>query len=97
MQDRLREQGAYVVEQILQKEACVNTTNETRTGDNRETTNPPTNRYFFVCGDGSRMAKGVQECFKQLLAVEGGLGEEKASAYVSGMIKTGRYVQDIWS
>jgi hypothetical protein len=55
--------------------------------------------FFFVCGDGSRMMRDVQQTLEEVLAKHGSLSKKDAEAYVAAMKreKPPRYVTDIWS
>jgi methionine synthase reductase len=52
--------------------------------------------YFYVCGDGTKMAKDVQQAVLQILCDCGRMDTEEAKNYIAEMQKRGRYVQDIW-
>lgn len=52
--------------------------------------------YFYVCGDGQRMAADVERALKEVAAEQGGLTEEKAADYVAGLAKAGRYLRDVY-
>ena len=52
--------------------------------------------HFFICGDGERMAADVDQALKDILAEQGGLSEEQASAYVKQMQKDKRYQRDVY-
>ena len=48
-----------------------------------------------MCGDGAHMAKDVH---KQLLEIlESGMDSDGAGAFLKQMMKSGRYVRDVWS
>jgi hypothetical protein len=55
--------------------------------------------YFFVCGDGGRMARSVQETLIDIIyeAKKDKWSREAARKYVMDMVKERRYVIDIWS
>ena len=53
--------------------------------------------YFFVCGDGTRMAKEVKLKLTELLQQHADMTSDQAKAYVQEMVNSNRYVQDIWS
>eukprot|EP00455_Lapot_gusevi_P004852 TRINITY_DN1200_c0_g1_i1.p1 TRINITY_DN1200_c0_g1~~TRINITY_DN1200_c0_g1_i1.p1 ORF type:complete len:475 (+),score=81.16 TRINITY_DN1200_c0_g1_i1:43-1467(+) len=53
--------------------------------------------FFFVCGDGSRMAVDVQNTLVSILSEHGAMDIDAARKYVLNMIKEKRYVADIWS
>ncbi|KXU36971.1 FAD-binding protein [Cephaloticoccus primus] len=52
--------------------------------------------YFYVCGDAKRMAKDVDAALHEIIATQGGLGEEGAVAYVKQMKKDKRYQRDVY-
>jgi sulfite reductase (NADPH) flavoprotein alpha-component len=52
--------------------------------------------HFYVCGDGSRMAKDVDAALKTIAQTHGGLDDEGATAYVSAMARDKRYVRDVY-
>jgi len=52
--------------------------------------------YFFVCGDAYRMAKDVDKALHDVIAKDGGLGEEGAIEYVNKLKKEKRYVRDVY-
>lgn len=52
--------------------------------------------YFYVCGDKNRMAADVQQAVLQLIAKESGKGEEFAAAYLKGLKKQRRYLEDVY-
>jgi sulfite reductase (NADPH) flavoprotein alpha-component len=52
--------------------------------------------HFYVCGDGSRMAKDVDAALRQIARVHGGLPEEDAAAYVAGLAQEKRYLRDVY-
>jgi sulfite reductase (NADPH) flavoprotein alpha-component len=52
--------------------------------------------HFYVCGDASRMAKDVDAMLRQVVAQHGGMSEEKAADYVSGLAQKKRYVRDVY-
>ena len=51
---------------------------------------------FYVCGDAKRMAADVDTALKQIVAEQGRMSEEQASAYVSEMAAAKRYQRDIY-
>ncbi|GAB5373280.1 hypothetical protein AAMO2058_001737200 [Amorphochlora amoebiformis] len=53
--------------------------------------------YFFVCGDGTRMARDVMESVERILSAHTEMDPSQAKAYIVQMLKEKRYVQDIWS
>ena len=52
--------------------------------------------YFYVCGDGNRMAKDVDAALRQVAQTHGGLKDDAAAAYVAGMAQEKRYVRDVY-
>jgi NADPH-dependent sulfite reductase flavoprotein alpha-component len=52
--------------------------------------------YFYVCGDGQRMAKDVDAALRAVVAEHGGMDAAAASAYVEGLSKAKRYRRDVY-
>ncbi|WP_431681422.1 molybdopterin-dependent oxidoreductase [Kitasatospora sp. KL5] len=52
--------------------------------------------HFYVCGDAGRMAKDVDRALHEIVAAQGGLGEEDAAAYVKQLVADKRYVRDVY-
>ena len=52
--------------------------------------------YVYVCGDEKRMAKDVNETLHRIIAAEGDLDAESAHAYVNDLVKSHRYVRDVY-
>ena len=52
--------------------------------------------YVYVCGDEKRMAKDVNETLHRIVAAEGDLDAASAHAYVNDLVKTHRYVRDVY-
>ncbi len=52
--------------------------------------------YLYVCGDADHMAKDVHRTLHDIIASAGGLDEAAAHAYVNDLIKTHRYVRDVY-
>lgn len=52
--------------------------------------------YFFVCGDAYRMAKDVDQALHDIIATEGHLSVDQASAYINQMKKDKRYIRDVY-
>ena len=52
--------------------------------------------YFYVCGDAKRMAKDVDAALHEVIAEQGGLGEEGATEFVSKLKKERRYQRDVY-
>lgn len=51
---------------------------------------------FYVCGDAKRMAADVDEALRQIVAAEGGMSPEAATAYVKDLAKAKRYQRDVY-
>jgi len=52
--------------------------------------------HFYVCGDGQRMAKDVQQALLQIIAEHGGMSLEQAQAYLRRLQSEQRYQQDVY-
>jgi sulfite reductase (NADPH) flavoprotein alpha-component len=52
--------------------------------------------HFYVCGDAKRMASDVDNALKQIVAEQGGMSAEEASAYVAKLVKENRYQRDVY-
>lgn len=52
--------------------------------------------HFYVCGDGSRMAKDVDLALHQVAQTEGGLSEEGAAEYIKQLKAEKRYQRDVY-
>ncbi|SNY93244.1 sulfite reductase (NADPH) flavoprotein alpha-component [Cohaesibacter sp. ES.047] len=52
--------------------------------------------HFYVCGDATRMAKDVDQALLDIVAEQGGLGEDSAIDYVNALKKDKRYVRDVY-
>jgi sulfite reductase (NADPH) flavoprotein alpha-component len=52
--------------------------------------------HVYVCGDEKRMAKDVNETLHHIIAARGDLDAESAHAYVNDLVKTHRYVRDVY-
>jgi sulfite reductase (NADPH) flavoprotein alpha-component len=52
--------------------------------------------HFYVCGDAKRMASDVDNALKQIVAAQGGMSAEEATAYVANLTKTDRYQRDVY-
>ena len=52
--------------------------------------------HFFVCGDASRMAVDVDKALKEIIAVHGGFTEARTNVYVADLVKSNRYVRDVY-
>ncbi|MEU9044745.1 MULTISPECIES: cytochrome P450 [unclassified Kitasatospora] len=52
----------------------------------------------YVCGDGGRMAPGVRAAFRELYRERTpGADEQRAQAWLQGLIEAGRYVEDVYA
>lgn len=51
----------------------------------------------YVCGDGAAMAKDVHAALLDVLQAGAGLEPAAAAALLAEMVKSKRYVRDIWS
>jgi sulfite reductase (NADPH) flavoprotein alpha-component len=52
--------------------------------------------HFYVCGDASRMARDVDAALKSVVTRQGGMSDEEAQEYVSGLVRDKRYVRDVY-
>ena len=52
--------------------------------------------HFYVCGDAKRMARDVDAALKQIIAEQGGMTSDAASAYESDLTKSKRYSRDVY-
>lgn len=52
--------------------------------------------HFYICGDASRMAKDVDRALHEIIAEHGGLSEDAAAEYVTGLKREKRYVRDVY-
>lgn len=52
--------------------------------------------HVYVCGDADRMAKDVDAALHDVIARVGGLDAAAAHAYVNDLIKSHRYVRDVY-
>lgn len=52
--------------------------------------------HFYVCGDANRMAKDVENSLLDIIAGQGDMSEEEASAYLQGLAKAKRYLRDVY-
>jgi sulfite reductase (NADPH) flavoprotein alpha-component len=52
--------------------------------------------HLYVCGDADRMAKDVDAMLHQIVARCGGMDSDAAHAYVNGLIKSHRYLRDVY-
>jgi sulfite reductase (NADPH) flavoprotein alpha-component len=52
--------------------------------------------HFYVCGDAQRMAKDVDAMLHRIAREQGGMGEDGAKEWVSGLKKEKRYQRDVY-
>jgi sulfite reductase (NADPH) flavoprotein alpha-component len=52
--------------------------------------------YLYVCGDEKRMAKDVDATLRDIVAGCGAMDAAASHAYVNDLIKTHRYVRDVY-
>lgn len=52
--------------------------------------------HLYVCGDADRMAKDVDRALHDIVAEAGGMDAAAAHSYVNELIKTHRYVRDVY-
>ncbi|MFL9999895.1 bifunctional nitrate reductase/sulfite reductase flavoprotein subunit alpha [Paraburkholderia dipogonis] len=52
--------------------------------------------HFYVCGDANRMAKDVDAALKEVVALHGGMSDEKALDYVNRLAQKKRYARDVY-
>ncbi|MCK0175072.1 sulfite reductase flavoprotein subunit alpha [Mycolicibacterium sp. F2034L] len=52
--------------------------------------------HLYVCGDAERMARDVDTALREIVATCGGFDADDAHAYVNDLIKTHRYVRDVY-
>jgi sulfite reductase (NADPH) flavoprotein alpha-component len=52
--------------------------------------------HLYVCGDEKHMARDVDAALHAIVAAHGGLDQTGAHAYVNDMIKSHRYVRDVY-
>lgn len=52
--------------------------------------------HIYVCGDADRMAKDVDAALHAIVARSGGMDADAAHAYVNDLIKSHRYVRDVY-
>jgi sulfite reductase alpha subunit-like flavoprotein len=51
---------------------------------------------LFICGSSGKMPQAVREALLESITLEGKLGRDESEAYLLGMEKEGRYVQETW-
>lgn len=52
--------------------------------------------HLYVCGDADRMAKDVDATLHEIIAENGSMDADAAHAYVNDLIKTHRYLRDVY-
>ncbi|WP_209917810.1 diflavin oxidoreductase [Mycolicibacterium lutetiense] len=52
--------------------------------------------YLYVCGDADRMARDVDATLHEIIAENGSMDADAAHAYVNDLIKTHRYLRDVY-
>jgi sulfite reductase (NADPH) flavoprotein alpha-component len=52
--------------------------------------------HLYVCGDAERMAKDVDAALHDIVARRGGMDAAAAHGYVNDLIKSHRYVRDVY-
>jgi sulfite reductase (NADPH) flavoprotein alpha-component len=52
--------------------------------------------HLYVCGDADRMARDVDRALHEIVAEAGGMAAAAAHSYVNELIKTHRYVRDVY-
>jgi sulfite reductase (NADPH) flavoprotein alpha-component len=52
--------------------------------------------HFYICGDAKRMAKDVETALADVAAAHGGLGPDKAAAFLADLKKAGRFQADVY-
>ena len=52
--------------------------------------------HIYVCGDAERMAKDVDATLHEIVASSGGMDAAAAHAYVNDLIKSHRYLRDVY-
>ncbi|MDR4399172.1 NADPH--cytochrome reductase, partial [Bacillus atrophaeus] len=53
--------------------------------------------YFYVCGDGSRMAPEVEETLREAFEAVKGESRKASAEWISKLQEEGRYVKDVWT
>jgi cytochrome P450/NADPH-cytochrome P450 reductase len=59
--------------------------------------NPAKDAHVYVCGDGARMAPAVRGSFLDIYRARTGAGEGQARDWLSGLIESDHYVEDVWA
>jgi sulfite reductase (NADPH) flavoprotein alpha-component len=52
--------------------------------------------HLYVCGDATQMAPDVDRALRDILATEGGYGEDAVEDYLAELRRTGRYQRDVY-
>ncbi|MGE0220816.1 molybdopterin-dependent oxidoreductase [Mycolicibacterium sp.] len=52
--------------------------------------------HFYVCGDASRMAAGVDDALTEIIRTHGGLSAERARDYKRELVAEKRYLRDVY-
>jgi sulfite reductase (NADPH) flavoprotein alpha-component len=52
--------------------------------------------YLYVCGDATKMAKDVESTLLRIISDQGGMIEEDSRAWLKGLRKERRYLQDVY-
>jgi sulfite reductase (NADPH) flavoprotein alpha-component len=52
--------------------------------------------HLYVCGDATHMAPDVDRALRDIIATEGGLGEDAVEDYLAGLRRHGRYQRDVY-
>jgi sulfite reductase (NADPH) flavoprotein alpha-component len=52
--------------------------------------------HLYVCGDAKRMAADVDQTLRAIAAEQGRMSGADADAYVTEMVRTGRYQKDVY-
>jgi sulfite reductase (NADPH) flavoprotein alpha-component len=52
--------------------------------------------FFYVCGDAEHMARDVDRALHEVIATAGGKSPDDAHAYVNDLIRSHRYVRDVY-
>lgn len=52
--------------------------------------------YIYVCGDASKMAKGVEEALHKVIEIYGKISAEESAMYIKDLRKVKRYLKDVY-
>ncbi|MDR3658918.1 MAG: cytochrome P450 [Mycobacterium sp.] len=58
---------------------------------------PDKNAHVYVCGDGAAMAPAVRDAFRGIYRSRTGADDEAARVWLTGLVNTDRYVEDVWA